>query len=216
MTQLNSYHKYCPNVFVAKCSEEHAKGEVITITTKYGKENEHIIHNLVGKSNGFFYYSITRADGYNSQVRAQNKADKYNSWAESATNQSNAKWEASNEGRDFLVLGEPIKIGHHSEKRHRALIQRNWDRMDKAMELKDKAEKHAYKADYWADKAEEINLSMPESIDFFEAKLEKAKELQCGLKNGTIERSHSFSLTYATKAVKDLESKVKIAKLLWS
>ena len=32
--------------------------------------------------------------------------------------------EASNEGKEFLVMGEPIKIGHHSEKRHRALIER--------------------------------------------------------------------------------------------
>ena len=25
-------------------------------------------------------------------------------------------WEASNEGSDFLSLGEPIKVGHHSKK----------------------------------------------------------------------------------------------------
>ena len=37
---MNTYMKYCPNVFVAKCEEKHQKGEVIIITTKYGKENE--------------------------------------------------------------------------------------------------------------------------------------------------------------------------------
>ena len=37
----------------------------------------------------------------------------------------------SNEGSEFLSLGEPIKVGHHSANRHRALIERNWDRMGK-------------------------------------------------------------------------------------
>jgi len=36
-----------------------------------------------------------------------------------------------------------------------------------------------------------------------------------GLKNGTIERSHSFSLTYAKKEVNELEKKVELAKKLW-
>lgn len=51
---MNTYAKYCPNVFVAKCTEEHEKGEVIPLTTKYGKENECIVFNLVGKKDGFF------------------------------------------------------------------------------------------------------------------------------------------------------------------
>lgn len=36
---MNTYLKYCPNVFVAKCEEQHEKGEEIILTTKYGKEN---------------------------------------------------------------------------------------------------------------------------------------------------------------------------------
>ena len=56
---------------------------------------------------------------------------------------------------------------------------------------------------------------MPESLEFYEFELEKAKKKHEGLKNGTIERSHSFSLTYAKKAVNELEDKVKLAKRLW-
>ena len=33
----------------------------------------------------------------------------------------------SNGEREFLALGEPIKIGHHSERRHRKLIERAWN-----------------------------------------------------------------------------------------
>lgn len=44
---MNTYSKFAPNVFVAKCPEMHEKGEIITLTSKYGKETEVEIYNLV-------------------------------------------------------------------------------------------------------------------------------------------------------------------------
>ena len=35
---MNTYYKFAPNVFLAKCDEKHEKGETIEVTTKYGKE----------------------------------------------------------------------------------------------------------------------------------------------------------------------------------
>lgn len=81
---MNTYRKYCPNVFVAQCEQEYQKGDIITIQTKHGKEREHVVHNLVGRKDGLFFYSITCADGFNNQERAQNKVNKLNSWADSA------------------------------------------------------------------------------------------------------------------------------------
>ena len=156
---MNTYSKYCPNVFLAKCAELHDKGETIEMTTKYGQTHECIVFNLIYKKDGFYYYSIVRADGYNVQERAKAKADKYQNWSNSAQQKSNQYFEASQEGSDFLSLGEPIKVGHHSEKRHRALIERNWSRMGKSVEFSEKAEIHESKAEYWAKKANTINLS---------------------------------------------------------
>jgi len=34
---MNTYSKYAPNVFLAKCTEKHERGEIIQVTTKYGK-----------------------------------------------------------------------------------------------------------------------------------------------------------------------------------
>lgn len=215
-TIQNTYAKYCPNVFVAKCPEKHEKGEVIPVTTKYGKENDSIVFNLVAEKDGFYYYSIVRADGFNVQERAKAKAERYSNWAASAEKRSTQYYEASNEGRDFLALGEPIKVGHHSEKRHRALIDRNWNRMGKSVAESEKAEQHEGKAEYWERKANDINLSMPESIEYFEYKVEQAKERHEGLKNGTIERSHSYSLTYAKKDLNEAEKNLKTAKKLWA
>jgi len=212
----NTYAKYAPNVFVAKCAEMQEKGSKILVETKYGKENECIVFNLVGKDkDGNFYYSIVRADGYNVQERAKAKSERYQRWAAGAELKSNEYWEASKEGADFLALGEPIKVGHHSEKRHRALIDRNWNRIGKAVAEMDKVEHHEGKAEYWARKANDINLSMPESLEFYEYKVEEAKELHEGLKSGKYERSHSFSLTYAKKAVNEAEKNLATAKKLW-
>jgi hypothetical protein len=212
---MNTYSKFCPNVFLAKTEEMHEKGSVITLTTKYGKENEVIIYNLIYTKDGFYFYSFIRADGFNIQERAKAKAERYNKWAGSAEAKSNEYYEASKEGKDFLVLAEPIKIGHHSEKRHRALIERNWNRMGKSVEYSEKATQHESKAEYWERRANDINLSMPESLEYYEYKLEEAKEKHEGLKSGKYQKTHSYSLTYAKKEVNELTKKLETAKRLW-
>ena len=212
---MNTYAKYCPNVFLAKCTELHEKGETIEMTTKYGQTHDCIVFNLIYKKDGFYYYSIVRADGYNVQERAKAKAERYQNWSDSAVQKSNQYFEASQESKDFLSLGEPIKVGHHSEKRHRALIERNWNRMGKSVEFSDKAVNHESKAEYWAKKADTINLSMPESIEFYEYKVEEAKMIHEFYKQNPDKREHSFSLTYAKKAVNEAEKNLEIAKKLW-
>ena len=217
MNTPNTYAKYCPNVFLAKCAEKHEKGESIIVETKYGKENECIVFNLVleGKD-GFFYYSIVRADGFNVQEWAKRRAEKLNNAANNAEKKSIQYYEASKEGKGFLVLAEPIKIGHHSEKRHRALIERNYNRMANCVAYSDKAKDYEQRAEYWEKKADTINLSMPESLEYYEFLLEQAEAKHKGLKDGTIEKRHSYSLQYANKAKKEAASNLEIAKKLWS
>ena len=212
---MNTYSKYCPNVFLAKCTEKHEKGTSITVTTKYGKENESIVFNLIFKKDDCYYYSIVRADGFNVQEWAKRKAERLQNAGSNAEKKSDQYYEASKEGKDFLVLAEPIKIGHHSEKRHRALIERNHNRMKNSVEHSQKAADYQSKAEYWEGKANTINLSMPESLEYYEFKLEEAKEKHEGLKSGKYERSHSFSLTYAKKAVNEAEKNLAIAVKLW-
>jgi len=213
---MNTYIKFVPNVFLAKCTEKHGKGETILVTTKYGKDNDCIVFNLIAEKDGYFYYSIVRADGFNAQEWAKNKAERLEKAAINAEIKSDKYYRASNEGADFLSLGEPIKVGHHSEKRHRALIERNNNRMSKSVEFSKKSEEYESRVSYWEKRASTINLSMPESLEFYEFELEKARAKHEGLKNGTIERSHSFSLNYAKKEVNDIEKKLKLAKKLWS
>lgn len=212
---MNTYSKYCPNVFVAKCEERHEKGEIIVVTTKYGKENEHIVHNLVMESGGFFYYSITRADGYNVQERARRKAEKYEQAAMNADRRSKEFYQKSEKHADFLSLGEPIKVGHYSERRHRKMIKDAQNNTRKMVAEMDKAESYCDKAKEWERHSEEINLSMPESIEYYHDRLEKATAYHQAMKEGKIERSHSYSLTYAKKAVNEAQKNYDIAVKLW-
>lgn len=212
---MNVYYKFCPNVFLAKCEEKYKKGDVIEVTTKYGKENESIVFNLVMEKDGYYYYSIVRADGFNTQEWARQRAERRRMWAASAERKSNEYYSKSHKDSDFLSLGEPIKVGHHSERRHGKMIDDAWNNTEKMVEYMDKASKHESVAEYWEKRANTINLSMPESIDFYEHKLEQAKEYHEGVKSGKYPREHAYTLTYAKKAVNEAQKNYELAKKLW-
>jgi len=87
--------------------------------------------------------------------------------------------------------------------------------MGKSVAFDKKAAELESRAEYWKHKENEINLSMPESLEMWEHKLEAAKAYHLDLKNNPEKRSHSMSLQYANKAVKDAEENLKIAVKLW-
>lgn len=210
---MNKFIKYCPNVWVAECEEEYKKGDLIFLETKYGKQVECEVYNFLGYSrNKKRVYSVVRTE---EKSYAERKAEKYSDYASKNIAKSNEKWQQSQEGKEFLSLGEPIKIGHSSEKRHRALIERNMSRMAKAVEFENKAKELAAKAEYWENKANQITLAMPESLDYFKIKLEQAELHHKDLKDNPGKRQHSYDLTYAKKAVNELKKKVEIATKLW-
>jgi hypothetical protein len=212
----NTYYKFAPNVFLAQCTEKHEKGEVIPVETKYGKVNDSIVFNLIMERNGFYYYSIVRADGFNVQKHAKRRAERLQNAASKATAKSNQYYAASNKDAGFLSLGEPIKIGHHSEGRHRRAIEQANSNMGKCVAESEKADQYSNRAEYWEARENLINESMPESVEYFEHKLELAKARHEGLKNGTIERDHSFSLSYAKKEVNEIQKKLDLCRKLWN
>jgi tRNA G37 N-methylase Trm5 len=87
--------------------------------------------------------------------------------------------------------------------------------MGKSVAESEKAEDYRRRTEYWATLADKIDLSLPESLGFFEFELHKAKLEHKDLKDNPGKRTHSYSLTYANKAVKDLDKKVNLAIKLW-
>ena len=214
MKEKIKYAKYCPNVWVAKCENQHEKGDIIEIETSRGNVHECEVHNFLGRTNdGMNVYSITRTDGTNKATMAARMAERRNEWASKREVEADDYWARSGEG--LPDNGQPILVGHHSEKKHRAALERSWSRMEHAHTAGEIAKTHREKAEYWERKSEEITLDMPESLEYFKSELEKAVEYHQGLKTGKYERTHSYSLTYAKKAVNELAKKVEIATKLW-
>ncbi len=212
---MNTYYKFAANVFLAKCEQEYQKNDIIQVTTQKGKDNDCIVFNLIGQKNGFYYYSVVRADGFNAQEWAKRKADKCKEWAMSAKEKSDHYYRVSLKDRDFFALMEPIKIGHHSENKHRRAIEQAYNNTGKSIYFEEKAKKHLDSVNYWEDRANVVNLSMPESIEFYDFKLYQAIEHHKDLLNNPNKREHAYSLTYAKKAINEAQKNYDIALKLW-
>ena len=216
MSNILKKYSSSPKTFVLETENNYNKDDIVKYTTRYGKEIELIIYKLVKSNEDKNYYSYIRSDGKNRKSILESRIEKRKNWAKSNEIKSNQYWKASKEGADFLSLGEPIKIGHHSEKRHRALIERNAKRMDKSVEYSKIAENHECTASNIEDKLQnELPIDYHDCIFEVSEVLNQAKELHLFYKKNPDKREHSFSLSYAKKKVNDLERRLKIANNLW-
>lgn len=66
--------------------------------------------------------------------------------AERAAAESNAAHKRSRDLVAGIPMGQPILVGHHSEKRHRKALDKSWDALGKAVEADKRAKELAYKA----------------------------------------------------------------------
>ncbi|MFC7791373.1 ParB/RepB/Spo0J family partition protein [Streptomyces cinereoruber] len=81
------------------------------------------------------------------EERAEDRAERFADRADRAASESNARYgRAKDIGRRF-EFGQPILVGHHSERRARRDQERMHDNMRKSIEEQDKAR-------YWSDRAE--------------------------------------------------------------
>lgn len=216
LKKMNTYKKFGPNVFVASCDDKYEKGDVITVETKHENEHECVVWNYLGERNGKHLHSITRADGFNSKKRIENKLEKTKQYQDNARARFTKHSDLSNRDSDFLSLGEPIKVGHHSEKRHRKMIKYACNQANKASEEYKKAKSYDDKIDSLSRRVNNVDLSMPESLEYYKEKLEKAVIRHKKLKSGELEKEHDYSMQYALQDVKKLKKKVELATQLWA
>lgn len=78
--------------------------------------------------------------------RLERKLELRREWAEKAETRSNALSEQSHKMLSVIPMGQPILVGHHSEKRDRNYRNRAWNKMGKAVEQSDLAKHHVSKA----------------------------------------------------------------------
>jgi len=78
--------------------------------------------------------------------RKEAKADRYEAYSENATNKANSHHKRADQIMSFIPMGQPILVGHHSEKRHRKDLSRVESSMRQSVE-------ESKKADYFSDKS---------------------------------------------------------------
>ena len=119
-------------------------------------------------------------------------------------------------GKEFLSLGEAYQSRASQRETSSGLyLTETGGEWRKALNTLKRQRVHSIRLNIGENKAQEITLAMPESIEYFSDRLEKAIAFHKGLKDGSIEKEHSYSLAYANKEVKELKKKVENAKLLW-
>jgi len=110
-------------------------------------------------------------------IRARQKAERYNNRAMQLEQKAENTIPTQQE-RDFLSLGEPIKVWHHSEWRHRKLIDRVRRTYDKQHELYKKSEENERKAKYRENKIYRTEEDKKMKKELAKVRMEQALQLR--------------------------------------
>jgi len=124
--------------------------------------------------------------------RKERKLEKRLEWAESREKKADQSMDAANNLVKNIPPGQPILVGHHSEKRHRNTLKRSNNLMHKSIEHSDMAEHHRNKADNLKRQLNNTIFSDdPDAIERLQKKLEylekgrnRMKEINIALRKG--------------------------------
>lgn len=142
--------------------------------------------------------------------RQQARRERLEARLEKAQAQSHAHYNAAMSELRVLPLGQPILVGHHSERRHRALIARSDRHMEKSHEL-------IQKAAYLEEKLEGvgkggISSDAPDAIDLLREKLAKLEEVQAMMKQENAKAGRGNPKPYPPYALSNNNANIRRVK----
>ena len=117
----------------------------------------------------------------NFEARRQNRKDRYEELADKNRQQSEERYDAARGIGSRIPMGQPILVGHHSERGHRADLKRIDNNMRKSVE-------HNAKARYYEEKAQTIDNDRaiysddPEALQKLKQRLSDLEEYQAWMK----------------------------------
>ena len=139
------------------------------------------------------------------EERQERKKELYQERAEQAKKRSQAHYKRHNDIASIIPMGQPILIGHHSEKRHR----KDLDRIDNEMR---KSIQESEKADYYRNKIDNINNNIaissddPKAIEKLQAKIKELEKAKLEVKA----RPHEwYELTYLNADIRRAKDRIK-------
>ena len=103
--------------------------------------------------------------------RLEARLEKRRAWKASREAKSARAFNASSKATEGIPLGQPILVGHHSERRHRAALDKSWNKLGEACAHDAMAKHHGSKAGGISDALDRSIFSDDEdAIEALEAK----------------------------------------------
>lgn len=111
--------------------------------------------------------------------RMERRAEQRREWADKRRKKSDAAYARATEISSYIVPGQPVLCGHHSEKRHRADLAKIDGAMRASVDSSDMAKHHDSRAAGIEDQLERSVFSDdPDAVEQLTAKIEAAEQLQ--------------------------------------
>lgn len=117
---------------------------------------------------------MPREDYYERQAE---KLERYQDLAQKKMHEGNALIDRAHQMADQIPFGQPILVGHHSEKRDRNYRDRIWGTWDRGLETLKTAEHYERKAQAIASNRA-ISSDAPDAIELLKEKLAKCVKFQ--------------------------------------
>jgi len=143
--------------------------------------------------------------------RKERKLKKRLEWAESRDKKADQTIKSADKLVEGIPPGQPILVGHHSEKRHRNTVKRSNNLMHKSIE-------HSNMAEYHRDKADNLKRQLnntifsddPDAIERLQKKLEYLEKGRSRMKeiNAAFKKGKEIELSESEKKV--LESNKRV------
>ena len=139
------------------------------------------------------------------EERKEQRIERYKELSEKAKQRS-IEYGNSNANRILqMTPGQPIIIGHHSEKRHRRLIEKANNDIRKSIEFDDKSDYYANKAK-GAIESKVIHADDPKAIEKLKDKLQRLENERESIKK----REHSsYELTNIGARIRETKLRIK-------
>lgn len=137
--------------------------------------------------------------------RQEYKKDLYQERAEKADKRSQSHYERHRDIASVIPMGQPILIGHHSEKRHRNDLKRIDNEMRKSIQESEKAEYYRNKIDN-IDNGKAIFSDDPKAIEKLQARIEELEKAKVEVKA----RPHEwYELPYLNADIRRAKERIK-------
>ncbi len=137
--------------------------------------------------------------------RQEYKKDLYQERAEQADKRSQAHYERHRDIASVIPMGQPILIGHHSEKRHRNDLKRIDNEMRKSIQESEKADYYRNKVDN-IDNSKVISSDDPQAIEKLQARIEELEKAKVEVKA----RPHEYyELPYLNADIRRAKERIK-------